>query len=446
MKKQRCALASVLMLASLVFSLHGSAAAATQVAQATRPPVTINVFLEGVPDQRIISEMLPEFEAKTGIKVKFEILSYSVMREKILPQLAASRNSYDVIIVDKQWVGEFVYAGWLEDLGPYVARTPTIDTKKYIPSLFKIVGELNGKTWMLPYYNYTAALLYRKDQFEDPKIRAEYKAKTGKDLVVPTNLDDYVQVAKFFTKPQENMYGVVMELARGVGIHKEWSPLFFGLGGYYFDKDWNPTVNSEAGVKALRAVLDLYRNASPPGATSYKFDDAFAFMSQGRAAMYITYNWMLPRLNDPKQSGVAGKVALAKTPGGVAHQGAWGWAIPKNAPNKEEAWKFISWVESFEVAKRRALMGGSPTRADVLEDKDVLAKYPHYTLVKEILANAVTVPIYLGTAQQYDIVSREFSAVVAQGKDPKVALDDLNKGMADLIKEDPLVKQYKSRR
>lgn len=409
--------------------------------EAVEEQVTINIMLEGVPDQKFVEALTPQFEDETGIDVNFEILTYSVMREKLIPALAAQEGIYDVIIVDKQWVGEFVYAGWLEQLDPYIEATPWIDTDNYIPALFNVVGQLNDKTWMLPYYNYTQGLIYRKDLFNDLDIQAAFEEEAGRELTVPTTLEEYVEVAKFFAQRPEVEYGVTMQLARGVGIHGEWSPLFFGEGGYYFDENWNATVNDEAGVKALKALLELYEEAAPPGATTYRFDDAFAVMAQGDAAMMITYNWMLPRLNDPEQSTVVDKVALAPTPGGVAHQGAWGWAIPANAPHKDAAWKFLSWVESFDIAKQRALMGGSPTRQDVLEAPEVLAKYPHYTVVQEILSKAVTVPIYLGTSQQYSIIGEQFSAVVAEGKDPQEALDTVAEEMNRLVEDDPLVEQ-----
>jgi ABC-type glycerol-3-phosphate transport system substrate-binding protein len=407
-------------------------------------PVTINVFIEGVAEQRLIEEMLPEFEEATGIQVNFEVLTYSVMREKLLTEFGAKENTYDVVQVDKQWVAEFVYPGWLEPLDSYIDKTPGIDTDVYIQPIFDMVGQVSGVTYLLPYYNYTTGLIYRTDLFEDEAIKAEFKEEYGQDLVVPTNREDYLKVAKFFTKPEDDFYGVVMELARGSGIHKEWSPLFFAEGGYHFDQDWNPAVDSEEGILALETVLELYECCCPEGATAYKFDDAFAFMSQGGAAMFMTYNWMLPDFNDPEMSTLAGNFALAPTPGGVTHLGAWGWGIPYNSTKKDAAWEFLSWVESFEIRKRRALEGGSPVSVDVLEDPEVLEASPYLVVAKEILAGGVPFPIYLGFAQQYSVLGEEFSKVVAEGKAPVDALTAIATLMDELVANDPMIEQYKA--
>ena len=65
-------------------------------------------------------------------------------------------------------------------------------------------------------------------------------------------------------------------------------------------------------------------NAAPPGAPAYGFDEAFSTMAQGKAFSYITFNWMLPVLNDPEQSEVVDKVNVAQVPGGIGLLGGLG--------------------------------------------------------------------------------------------------------------------------
>ena len=72
---------------------------------------TIRILMETVPDTRYIQELLPEFEAETGIKVEIEAISYIDMHSKLVPQLIAPQGSYDLIVVDFYWVGEFTKAG-----------------------------------------------------------------------------------------------------------------------------------------------------------------------------------------------------------------------------------------------------------------------------------------------------------------------------------------------
>ena len=107
----------------------------------------------------------------------------------------------------------------------------------------------------------------------------------------------------------------------------------------------------------------------------------------------ISYNWMLPSLNDPDgQSGdLAGKFQLYPVPGGKAVLGAWYWAIPQNAVSKDAAWKFISWLTSPEIDTKRTAMGGGVTRVSSAQDPTVweegFGEY-FYKTVDTILANS----------------------------------------------------------
>lgn len=47
-------------------------------------------------------------------------------------------------------------------------------------------------------------------------------------------------------------------------------------------------------------------------------------------------------------------------PGGHGLTGSWSWGLPVSSPNPDAGWEFIKWVESPDVAMRRALAGGVP--------------------------------------------------------------------------------------
>lgn len=432
---------TITLLVALVL-LASLSAGVAPVAKA-QEGTTINILMESVPDTELVQQLIPEFTEQTGIEVNIEVLTYTAIHERLLPQFVADQGAYDVVVVDKQWVGEFVGADWLLPLDDYIAASG-FDTSVYIPSMFELLGSVNGTTYLLPFYNYTMGLVYRTDLFEDPDLQAEYEAEFGTPLAVPTTVADLVQIAAFLTRDTDgdgeiDQYGITQQLARGVGIHAEWANLFFSLGGWYYDDEWNATVNSPEGVEALTDLIDLYQNAAPEGATGYNFDEQAEVMRQGNAAMMYTYSWMPAQLDDPEQSQVVGQTALAVVPGGSGVQGGWGWAIPRSAPNPDAAWEFLNWVESFDTAKARALLGGQPTRTDVFEDAEVLEKYPYYSVIADMIATAKPVPLFGGAAQMVDILARELSEAVAGGKDPQQALDDAAAEMNELVVGDPLI-------
>ena len=404
---------------------------------------TINILMETVPDTEYIKALLPEFEAATGHKVELEVVNYAEMHTKLVPQLVAGQGSYDAIVVDFYWVGEFTKAGWLQPLDERIAADG-VDTSVYFPSLMDLVGKVDGVTYMLPFYNYAMGLTYRTDLLADPANQEAFKAKYGYDLAVPKTWAEYQQQVEFFTR--DGMYGVVNQGLRPDPIAMEWSNYLFANGGAYYDANWKPTLNTPEGIKAVEDYKAGVSKYGPVGSASFSFDEAFNVMAQGQAYSYITYNFFRPAYDDPSKSAVVGKVELMAVPGqnpgeGASLNGAWGWAIPKSSPASDAAWEFIKWVESPEITKKRALAGGAPTRSDVFEDADLIAKYPYYPALRQLLETSHNFPVFTYTPQLVEVLGRELSLAVAGEKTPEEALATVDEEFAELAKKDGKLKE-----
>jgi multiple sugar transport system substrate-binding protein len=399
---------------------------------------SVNILMEGVPDTQFVKDLLPEFTAETGIEVNLEVVNYAEMHTKLVPQLVASKGSYTVIVVDFYWVGEFTKAGWLQPLDERI-KADNVDTSVYIPALMDLCGRVDGVTYMLPFYNYAMGLTYRTDLLADAKNQADFKAKYGMDLGVPKTWDEYLKQVEFFTK--DGMHGVVNQGLRPDPIAMEWSNYLFANGAEYHDADWNPTFNNEAGIRAVEQYATAINKYGPVGSASFSFDEAFNVMAQGKAYSYITYNFFRPAYDDSSKSAVVGKVEIMPVPGptpdtGGSLNGAWGWAIPKSSPDSDAAWKFIKWVESKDIAKKRALAGGSPTRTDVFDDADVNAKYPYAQALKRMLLTSHNFPVFTYTPQMVEVLGRELSLAVAGEKSAADALAAIETEFVELAKKD----------
>lgn len=401
--------------------------------------VVLRALMEDVPETRIIEALLPEFERATGIRVEFEVVQYSAMHDKLVAQLTAPESAYDFLQVDFLWAGEFPAAGWLEPLEPFV-KASGFDLSAYFPSMLDLVGYYRGTLYMIPMYNYAMGLIYRKDLLERKDLKEGFQAQFRRPLALPKSLQEYVDLSLFMAK-RAGVAGAAMQGQRGDPNFMEFSNYLFAAGGDYVDRNWRVTLNSPQGERALALYVRNIREGAQKGALNANLDDTFRVMCQGGAFSMITYWWMLPQLDNPKQCPkVAGKVALAPMPGGAGVNGGWGWAIPKNGRNKEAAWRFISWVESKEIVKRRALQGHAPTRKDVFQDPEVLKKYPYYKEVERILAGAKKVPIFAYTAEMEDVVGREVSLAASGRKPVKQALQDAAKGLEGLLRRAGLLR------
>ena len=405
---------------------------------------TISILMETVPDTQFIKDLLPEFKAATGIDVEIEAISYIDMHSKLVPQLTSPSGGYDAIVVDFYWVAEFTKAGWLMPLDELITKD-SVDTSVYVPSLFSLVGKVNDVTYMLPFYNYSMGIIYRKDLLADPKEQADFKAKYGADLKIPTTWAEYRQQVEFFTRDTDgdgnrDFYGTINQGQRGDCICMQWSNYLYANGGQYHDANWKATFNSEAGLKAVEDFKNDIAQHGPTGSESYCFDEASSVFAQGKAYSFVTFNILLSGFDDPASSQVVGKADIAPNPiGGL--NGGWGWAIPNSSANKDAAWTFIKWVESKDIVKKRTLAGGAPTQAWVFDDPDVVAKRPYMDKLKALVATAQEFPTFTYTVDFVEVLGRELNLAVTGQKDPKEALDMAAAELDALAKKDGLLKE-----
>jgi ABC-type glycerol-3-phosphate transport system substrate-binding protein len=419
------------------------ATAFTLAATAARAE-TIHILMETVPDTEYIRTLVPEFTAATGIEVDIEAISYIDMHSKLVPQLTAQAGGYEAIVVDFYWVAEFTKAGWLMPLDELIARDK-VDTSVYVPALMSLVGKVNDVTYMLPFYNYSMGIIYRTDLMNDAKEKEAFKAKYGMELREPATWDEYRKQVEFFTRDTDgdgnrDFFGTINQGQRGDCICMQWSNYLYANGGQYHDANWKATFNGPEGIKAVEDFRDDIAKHGPTGAESFCFDEANSVFGQGKAFSFVTFNILLAGFDDPANSTVVGKAGIAPNPGGGLN-GGWGWAIPNSSQDKESAWKFIRWVESKEIVKKRTIAGGAPTQGWVFDDPEVAAKRPEMGKLKTLVATAQEFPTFTYTVDMVEALGRELNLAVSGQKDPKEALELAAEEFNKLAKKDGLLKE-----
>ena len=398
---------------------------------------TLNLLMEDLLETTIIEELLPDFNEKTGITVNFEKVAYPVMREKLVPQLAAGSGSgaYDVLEVDFYWVNEFARSGWVEDLGPRIeASGGQVDLARYIPALLTIGSTVDDKTFYIPMFPYPMGLIYRNDLLEDEAFRAAYQEQTGDELALPDSVEGYVAMAEAVSAMGQGVYGAAMQAQQVDPIVMEFSNFLYGLGGAYYNAGLTePAINDETGVKAAELYARCVNNAAQPGAAGADLNDTMATYSQGKAFTMISYMFMLSVFNDDEASTVKGVNTMTVMPGGHGLTGSWSWGLPVSSPNPDAGWEFIKWVESPEVAMQRAMAGGVPAQAAPYENEEFLAKYPWMPQAQEMIASGEGLPGVTKQAQLVEIMGRHLSDVVSGAKTAQEGMDAAAEELRELL-------------
>ncbi len=387
---------------------------------------------------KVLSE---EFKQMTGADVRVDILGYVELMQKITQDFATGSAQYDLATMDIVWTGQFEQEGWTRDLTDWIARDKAeIDYDDIVPVLW-VMGGWNGKQVGYPMAGYANSLIYRKDLFEDPGEKAAFKAKYGYDLEVPETMIQLGDVAEFFTRPDENMYGLVSNGARGPAVAQDWMEYMRGFGGQVINSKGEVTVNSSQCVESLEFFVKMFDNWSPAGAIGYWWDDRESSYRTGQSIMQSSWSIARAGYEDEAISLVAGKTGMAVTPrveGQPAGYGVGGWGISINADSSEKnaeiAWEFIKFITGKEAQKDWMRNDGAPIRYSTLRDADLnkempwlsniltvfeegdgdyRPRVPEYSQIQDILGLRINQAITheLGVKEALDLAAEEIKAL-----------------------------------
>ncbi len=123
-----------------------------------------------------VKQMTTEFKARTGINVKWEVVSWDDAWNR-LTIAVTSGNGPDVSEVGATWVGYFLATGAILNLTPYMDQIG--GAKKFLPGAWVSAG-INGNTIAPPWDADTRGMIYRKDIFDKLGLKPP---RTWADLV-----------------------------------------------------------------------------------------------------------------------------------------------------------------------------------------------------------------------------------------------------------------------
>lgn len=308
---------------------------------------------------------------------------WSELYPKIVTALTSGETTFDGITFAPAWSPDFT---------PYLAEMPEAMRQGevwediapvYRDRLMVWDGKVLSQTMDGDVHTYT----YRIDLFEDPKEQEAFKAKYGYDLAVPQTWQQYLDIAEFFQRPDQNLWGTAEAFRRGG--QQFW--FFFSHaaaytnhpdhpGSMFFDPEtMDAQMNNPGWVRGLEEYVKASKLA-PPNALNFSFGEVNAAVAGGQVAESIGWGDTGVIAADPKQSKIPGNVGSAVLPGSTEiwnyTTGQWdkfdeviyspfmafgGWqaAVPAASQNQEASWNFIEFLSSPEVSGEAAVTGGT---------------------------------------------------------------------------------------
>ena len=430
--KRGAALTAVLTTAAVMAGCGGSGSAPKAAEGQKFAGQTIRFVASNHTYTDAIKGLIPEFEKKTGIKVKMESYFEDQLTQKLTVELTSGSSTIDVFMTRPLQEGRlFSKNNWYESLNPYVGdanKTPADWKWNDFQKTAVDATTLKGNLYAVPIVTEWQTLFYRKDLFE----------KAG--LQPPKTLEELEAAAKKLNDPDNGVYGIVSRGQRGAAV-TQFSSYLYAYGGDFL-KDGKCVLDTPEAVKAMQYYGKILHDYGPAGATNMSWPQAQALMASGKVAMWTDASTLLPGLLDPQKSKVADKIGIAMFPAGPAGQHPymvvpWAVSISAQSKNKDAAWEFIKWLSSEEVMKKAQLAGNTTTRNAIWNDKEVLAKlHPGMAdVAKQTGSIAVPYdrPVMTAVVEARDAIGDVLVKSIETGGSADIA--DLAKGAVEKVNE-----------
>jgi multiple sugar transport system substrate-binding protein len=326
-------------------------------------------FQFSVPEPKrnaLVESLVQRFnQSQSDFEAKVEFVPQAQARQKLITSISAG-SPPDCCQVWDNWVGEFEGMQAVEDL------TPKVKDWKHYKDVLPIAWEtvtVKGKVLSFPWVVTNDAVYYRTDRLKEYGLKAPSEDWTW---------DDFLALAKSFTKVDKNQYGFGM---RGQGT---WAVLyateFMYANGAQVLKDGKVAINSREAVDAFEWYLDLIRKhkVTPPSVATDGWRQIVEGFGRGITSMYIHNSGSSEEQKDFVKPQNFATVPLPQGPAKKRASFYFSETLTafKAGKNREGAWRFMSFLMEDEPhAMYCKTLGLLPSRKTIA-DRPEFAKDP----------------------------------------------------------------------
>lgn len=279
MKKTITLVLVVLMLLSL--------AACGKKAPTAAPakPTTITYVTLGGTGMEVLQQAAKDFEAQTGIKVKFEDWAYADAYQKILT-LAEGKNAPDCMYGFASWTQQFKAAGYTVALDDYISK----DLYNDFSEAARGVCSVDGKLWSMPSYMSVRSMLFNSNSLKAAGIEKP-----------PTTWPEFLAIAPKLTDKTKGKYAYAMVAGNAKNTLDCWLPILWAYDADVISADGTKNgFNNPEGIAALQMYVDLAKYAVPDFGEATIDNTQSNFTTQTAAAYFHNAQGLIA-LKDAKQ-------------------------------------------------------------------------------------------------------------------------------------------------
>jgi multiple sugar transport system substrate-binding protein len=260
-----------------------------------------------VPMQPVIAE----FQKQTGIGIgAVQDISIFDAPQRAMAEALSRSPQFDFIHIDSNMIPSLVSAGYLEPLDEYIKKANF---------KFEAVGDYGsfmtygGHTYGVPTDGNVHIQYLRKDLVENPDNKKRFADKFGKELKFPETWEENLRLQEFLMDPSKDLYGSGNLRNRANGV-TWWYMIFYSAGGFPFDDDMKPTLDTPAGQYAVDIYLQD-KKVNHPEAANWGTPQMIPRIAQGHVVSCQYWDGTAKLNENPEKSKTTGKWLYGLVPG-----------------------------------------------------------------------------------------------------------------------------------
>ncbi|MER9351312.1 sugar ABC transporter substrate-binding protein [Mesorhizobium sp. M0227] len=379
-------------------------------AQADAGEVRVTVAEYSAKTAPYFADVKKEFEAANpGITVKFEVVPWDVLLQKLTTDITAGTNA-DLSIIGTRWLIDFVQQDVAEPLDGYIKP----DFKDRFIDTFLSPSIMDGKTYGLPIAASARAMYYNKELFE--------KAGIAKPPATWTELQDDARKIKALGA---GTFGFGLQ-GKEIETDVYYYYAMWSQGTEILNKDGTSGLSTPGALEAAKLYKSMIdEGLTEPGVTSNNREDVQNLFKQGKVGMMITAPFLSNQIKDEAPNLKYGVAAIPAGPTGA--RGTYGVTdsiiMFKNSKNKDEAWKLLDFLFTTEQrAKFTQGEGFLPVNKEEAK-MDYYVNNADLAAFTALLPDARFAPVIPGWEEVAQITSDAMQKIYLGG-DPEAGLKD----------------------
>ncbi len=354
------------------------------------------------PFESTLQKLWDAFCLKNNIQIDVEMIPMELhdLYEKTIVKKGLKKGKWDIAHLNTDWIFDAANEKAVLDLTSFISQNPPQNYPDGWHKSLLHLQQINNGTYGLPFHDGPECLIFRKDLFENPTEKENFKKQFGYELFPPKTWEQFTQIATFFNRPESNLYGCVFaNYPDGHNMVFDFCLQLWTRGGSLLDNNNQININNNQAVEALDYYRTIVSNtdAVHPGSKNFGSVEAGMTFAEGQAAMAINWFGFASMCEVIEESKVKGKVDITELPFNADCKTAslnvyWLYTIGTGSKNQQLAYDFLQFATTAESDKLLTTEGGIGCRKSTWNDAEINKTIPYYHKLEMLHENALTLP------------------------------------------------------